>query len=306
MFTVHEFTASDGHTLRYGKLTHPETPDTGRALLFVPGLGGSVKGALDFLQLLLPYYSPIYGPDLRGFGLNPLETPLFESRVILRDLTEFHEAVQLSTHASLTLCGISLGGVLATHLVTARPDLYERLILLAPAFRGHPKCFSTGYQVRNIAGRMLQGRRHRTYLPYGVEVLTRNAAILQDPHFTEAPPLALTIDFLLSVKALCAEARKKASRIQTPTLMVIPGQDKVCDPPAMREAFRCLPDSTPKLCLEYPDAFHDVLFEEEHRDIAEQIKNWAAHPPARHAREAFALHGATSAGFPAPSLQDRV
>jgi pimeloyl-ACP methyl ester carboxylesterase len=87
MFQIHEYSGADGNPLRYGKLTNPNQPTQGgKAMLFVPGLGGSVKGALSFLEQLLPEYSPIYGPDLRGFGLNLLETdPLTSAKIVSKE-----------------------------------------------------------------------------------------------------------------------------------------------------------------------------------------------------------------------------
>src|SRR5689334_5112463 len=114
MFVANEYTGADGEILRYGELLNSRQPSSNRALLFIPGLGGSIKSALEFLEALLPVHSPIYGPDLRGFGLNPLQDPLHQADIILKDLDAFYrqvvEPVQLR---DITLCGLSLGGVFA-------------------------------------------------------------------------------------------------------------------------------------------------------------------------------------------------
>lgn len=150
MFLIKEYAGADGRSLRYGQLVNPAKPDSGRALIYVPGLGGSVKGALDFLKALLPEYSPIYAPDLRSFGLNLNQESLNSIDIIPRDLEAFHQQVIVPAgHSELTLCGISLGGTLATLMAVQNPDRYDRLILLAPAFKPHPKSFSLGYTIRN-------------------------------------------------------------------------------------------------------------------------------------------------------------
>lgn len=278
MFTLHDFQGADGQTLRYGRLVNPEQPDTGQALWFVPGLGGSIKGALDFLDALLPFYSPIYGADLRSFGLNqPGHAPLQNTQSVLADLDAFYQQVIApKRHTVLSLCGISLGGVLATRLVRQTPERYRRLMLIAPAYRPHPRSFGLGYTVRNTAKFLLQGHRARTVLPYDIRALTQNPKILNDPAYTDTPPLELSPGFLLSVRFLAMKAFNDTRRLHLPTMMIIPGQDVVCDPAAMRAAFARLPQTTPKHCREYPDFYHDVLFETGHAAIAQDVLDWSA------------------------------
>jgi len=274
-FTVHEYASSDGTALRYGKLVNPTNPETGRPLLFVPGLGGSVKGALGFLSLLSSQFSPILAPDLRGFGLNPLPKPLLSAKCHLPDLEAFHTALDLNNLPDLTLCGISLGAVLATHLAVDHPERYKRVALVAPAFSAHPAMFPLGYQLKNIFNRLLKGSDHIVHLPYGIEALTRNPVVLHDPQFIEAPKVDLSIDYLLSVKGLNEQALEKAKRLTLPTLVIIPGRDAVCDPAAMRQGYENIPAGTPKVLKEYPELYHDVFFEAEFPQLAKNVLAWA-------------------------------
>lgn len=276
MFSIHEYQGADGTPLRYGKLVNKDQPDTGRALLFVPGLGGSVKGAIDFLEALLPFYSPIYGPDLRSFGLNPTEQPLQGTEILFQDLAAFHQQViGPANHPELNLCGISLGGVIATRLAVQCPERYRRLALIAPAYRPHPKSFGLCYTLKNTLSFIFQGENARTQLPYGVEALTRNEEILNDPAYCETDPAVLAPGFLLRVRLLSMQAFNDTRRLRLPTMVVIPGQDIVCDPVAMRQGFHRIPATTPKLCKEYPDFYHDVLFETGHTEIAQELLVWS-------------------------------
>lgn len=275
MFELLSYQASDGTPLKYGRLYNKNRPDTGKALLFIPGLGGSVKGALNFLELLLPEYSPIYGPDLRGFGINPIETPLPKADIILKDLEAFYQQVIVpANHPNLALCGISLGGVLSTLLATQHPERFSSLTLLAPAFKPHQNSFSTAYVLRNVIGHLFLGSKARTELPYGMEAVTGNPAILNDPQYSNALKLVLTPGFLLSVRDLCNLAMKNIATLTLPSLVVVPGQDIVCDPEAMRQAYQRIPTSTPKRLLEYEPFYHDVLFEAEHPKLAQEALGW--------------------------------
>jgi alpha-beta hydrolase superfamily lysophospholipase len=275
MLQVFEYTGVDGIPLRYGKITDPHRSANGKALLFVPGLGGSVKGASLFLEQLLPEYSTIYGPDLRGFGLNPLDEPIHTIKTIWQDLEAFyHQVIEPGQHTELVLCGISLGGVLATLLATRFPERYSRFILLAPAFKPHRQSFTLSYTIRTTLAHLLKGKKARTSLPYGISAVTNNPTILNDEQYVNHPPLVLSPSFLLSVRDFSNEAFAKMSFLKLPTLMVIPGHDIVCDPAAMRQAFARIPVSTPKFCKEYPSFYHDVLFEAEHSQIVQEILDW--------------------------------
>lgn len=275
MFEILSYTASDGTPLKYGRLYDKNQPDTGKALLFIPGLGGSVKGALSFLELLLPEYSPIYAPDLRGFGINPIETPLPKADIILKDLEAFYQQIIVpAKHNPLALCGISLGGVLSTILATRHPDRFSSVTLLAPAFKPHQNSFSASYVLRNVLGHLLLGTKARTELPYGLEAVTGNPAILNDPQYKDALKLILTPGFLLSVRDLCNLALKNITQLQIPSLIVVPGQDIVCDPGTMREAYARIPATTHKKLLEYEHFYHDVLFEAEHPKLAQEALGW--------------------------------
>ena len=285
MFDIQDFTGADGHPLRYGRLHNAGMETHERAMLFIPGLGGSVKGALNFLELLLPRFSMIYGPDVRGFGINPLETPLTHARDLLPDLEALFDQVILpAKHKELVLCGISLGGVLATLLASRYPERFSKVILLAPAFKPHPKTFSLGYTLVNTFAFLLQGRKAMAELPYGLEALTTNPDVLNDPEYANHPPLILNSGFLLGVRNLCRQAIAETRNLKLPTMVVIPGKDVVCDPKAMRLAYQRIPATTPKVCLDYPDLYHDVLFEMEHPEIAKALVDWHNQPAKKLAK----------------------
>ncbi|HEY9745289.1 MAG TPA: alpha/beta fold hydrolase [Oculatellaceae cyanobacterium] len=276
MFVVNDYLGADGHPMRYGEVLNPNQPSTGKAMLFIPGLGGSVKAALDFLEGVSSAYSPIYGADLRGFGLNPTEHPLHHPDVILEDLDAFYRSVIAPCgYTDLTLCGLSLGGVLATLLAARYPKRFNRLILFAPAYKPHARSFSLGYVIRNILAHLILGKKARTRLPYGIAQITRNDRILNDPQYNILEPLVLTPGFLLGVRELCNQAMVEVGNITIPTLMVIPGQDMVCDPDAMQKAFDRIPGTTPKKCLHYADFYHDVLMETGHTAIIDEVLAWS-------------------------------
>lgn len=263
--------------LYYGKLVNPKRPATDKALLFVPGLGGTVRFALAFLDAMLPHYSCIYAPDLRGYGLNYREAPLDSLKPIIRDLESFHQAIlNPSSHQALDLCGISLGGILATMLASQwrfYKEDYKRLALLVPAFKASPVKFTPAYVFRQITQRYLLGNKY-TRLPYGIDSLTQNTRFLEGEEKYGGDPLRFSVDYLLEVRSLGLKAMKQVKRLEIPTLMAIADKDVVCDPKTMRRAYRHLPESLDKKLLEYPTLYHDILMEEEAPEIGEAVGSW--------------------------------
>src|SRR6478609_825448 len=236
LLNLEHYEAIDGRSLRYGVYHNPDNK-SGKALLFVPGLGGSIKGALGFLACLLPHYTYSSGVDLRSFGLNTSEDgeeALSHTRHLLADMEAFHQQVLSSKLKQgkirdLTLCGISLGGVISTLMLQQNPKRYQRLVLLAPAYKPHPNSFPLGYTLKNILAFLLKGGKGITEVPYGIHQLTRNQALHNDPAITEHLPLKLSRGLLLGVRDLCTQARQAVKHIPIPTMIVVPGQDVICD-----------------------------------------------------------------------------
>lgn len=273
MFTIDSFETADGTTLRYGKLTDPHRAEPAkRSMLFVPGLGGSVKGAISFLEALLPEFDPIYGPDLRGFGLNE-HAPLPHPDIHLEDLLAFQHHTELIEHPATTLCGISLGGTISTKLAAKQRKDFESLILVAPAFRSSNICFPPSFIARHALGRLLNGVEYRTVLPYCIKKLTRNPEVLANPVYM-AEPLELPVDYLLKVSLFNMVAFRRVKEIAIPTMVIVPGSDVVCDPDGMRAGYHRIPGHVPKLLKDYPALYHDVLMEPEVPEIAQDVLDW--------------------------------
>jgi len=247
-----------------------------QALIFVPGLGGSVKGALDFLTGLLPVYNPIVAMDLPGFGLNSHllpQSPKYYTHLL--DAFWQSEAIQEAlANKPFAVAGISLGGSTATHWASQHPKRFSQLILIAPAFKASRYSFPLTFVLRHVLKRAIQGRSATLTLPYDINSLTRNQTFLdgQQQHFQ---PLTLPVDFMLAIDGFNTKARRLCRKLHTSTLMLVPGQDKVCCPKAMKQAFQSIPAPNKQLKV-YPDAYHDLLIEPELPTLIEDIQHWSS------------------------------
>jgi alpha-beta hydrolase superfamily lysophospholipase len=278
-FSIQPYTGADGLPLRYGLLSSPwaseSETDTRQPLVYLPGLGGSVKSALWFLEGLLDTFHPIYGLDCRGFGLNANQPERLHSlKPTLADMQVFLGETGPLAGQTPHLIGISMGATLATILSAREPERFKSLLFLAPAYRPHPKTFSWRYKFKNMLGKLLLGKRFKTKLPYTLSMLTRNEAILNDPQYHKTPSAHMTAEMLVSARHFCEAGLEQSAQLKPPIMMVIPGQDKVCDPLAMHEGFKRLADETPKRLLDLPEYYHNVLMEPEAPVILDAYRRW--------------------------------
>jgi alpha-beta hydrolase superfamily lysophospholipase len=165
--------------------------------------------------------------------------------------------------------------VLATHLATNKSLTPEGLVLLAPAYRPASSTFKWSYVAKSILGRAFLGKGFQVELPYTLQDVTRNQSVLQEPQHCVDFNFTLTANFLLEVRDLCNQAFQKVTTLSVPTLMIVPGEDKVCDISAMEQAFGRIPKITPKTFQAYPERYHDVLLDERSELVANDVLLWA-------------------------------
>jgi alpha-beta hydrolase superfamily lysophospholipase len=279
LFTIETFEVGDGTVLRYA-LMQAENPTTEHhPIVFVPGLGGSVKFAKTFLETLVPQMGPAFSLDPRGFGINDHLAPQPNPADYLSDLHHFIQHLQntgqiMPANPPLVF-GISLGAVYVAMYTSMQKHPFKGAVLIAPAFLPHPELFTWQYKLKNYANFFLKGFRALTVLPYGIRQLTQNEERYDDPHFKE--PLTLPSFYLLSVERLCKKAYARTARMMLPTAVIIPEKDTICDPHAMRLAYERIPHPK-KAMLTYPNLYHDVVQEHQVdlKQLYADVEDWSS------------------------------
>lgn len=280
--TLETFTAPDGTEMRYAKLVHSETPESGQPLVYVPGLGGSVKSALAFLEKLLPVCSPIISLDPRGVGINEHVAYQRHPAHYLDDFTPWVDAISEQGQWSQEevvphLMGLSLGGVITTRYIHKQQALkssarqpFKHHILVAPAFKPHPDMFPLSYKMKTYAGVLTKGLNAFTTLPYDIHQITQNPERHADPHFQA--PITLPTLYLYLIEQLCKQSYKAAQRVSIPSTTLVPGQDLICCADSMRRAHDAI-EHDDKVILTFPEAYHDLMIEPEpiQQDVALQL-----------------------------------
>jgi alpha-beta hydrolase superfamily lysophospholipase len=261
-----------------------------RVLVFVPGLGGSIEFAQAFLAPLRPTFTAIMGVDLRQFGQNQ-SVKAFDLADTFVDLCAYIDTCLLPYLETLekqtggtpevVLMGLSLGGLLATHLAHRYPALFSNVGLLVPAFAPSLQSFPLQWVVPNLL-KLAVGNKHQTIqLPYGLEAITRNQALLSSQALkAHAPkvPLTLSLHFLSTIRHWQASGCNKAKQLPQPVWLCVAGQDKVTCSVTMQRVFKQLPSNQYHRLVRLPDAYHDVVIEPEASQLAEAFAKWVVSP----------------------------
>ena len=216
-------------------------------------------------------------PDLRGFGLNEAQA-LPNPTQFVADLEGLIAQVvpQHFVERPWTLGGISLGGCVVSHWLgsadlTAGPD---SAWLLAPAVQEHPKAFKLPYVAKTL-WTMLTAPSSLVKLPYGLESLTQNPAVLaSEQHQHHMETFRLPAQFLWQLRGFNRSSVAAMASIGVPVHLSIPMADTIICPQAMQRAFHQLPPSALHQCQQYQGLYHDVPLELGMRDVVADLAAW--------------------------------
>ncbi|MDH4379973.1 MAG: alpha/beta fold hydrolase [Vampirovibrionales bacterium] len=290
-FAIHSWTAADGAELRYGLLTSSDDAplkNPRRGMVFVPGLGGSVKNSLVFFNALLQHFSPIVVPDLRGFGLNehhPLPNPI----QFVDDLNGLiaHAAPLHTGQQPWMLGGISLGGCVVSHYLGQPVNkanlstflLPDSVWLLAPAVQEHPQMFRWRYVAKTL-WTLFTRPQTLIQLPYGLEALTQNPAVLASKQYQQhMADFYIPAGFLWQLRRFNRSAGLQLHGVTQPIHLSIPLADRIICPTAMERLFQQLPLHPHHFCGRYPGLYHDVPLEIQMPAVVADVGAWASQLP---------------------------
>jgi alpha-beta hydrolase superfamily lysophospholipase len=265
---IETFTASDGYRLHY---RHYPTPGTLRGrVVCIHGIqshGGWYTASCAYLA---EQGWDVSFLDRRGSGLNQEargDTP--HSRRLLLDIAEF---LAHKGGPPPVLLAISWGGKLALALERFRPGLTRGLVLLAPGLCP---------LVRPSLGQRLLIAWSRLAAPGRLFPIP-----LDDPElFTATPrwqafirddPLSLrraTARLLVASVFLDRAARRAASGVRVPTLLLLAGRDRIIDNERTRTYFARL-GSADREVIEYPQAHHTLEFEPDPTPVFADLARW--------------------------------
>ena len=107
-----------------------------KSILFVHGWGGSIKSLKAVYDLLKKEFQCVI-VDLPGFGKSSMPDPEWGVEEYGQLLTQF---IQKQNLDDLCYVGHSFGGALGVYLAAQKPEILQKLVLIAPSYkRDHKK-----------------------------------------------------------------------------------------------------------------------------------------------------------------------
>jgi pimeloyl-ACP methyl ester carboxylesterase len=225
-----------------GRQARYRATGAGPPVVVVHGLSGSWRWWEHAARALAPGHR-VFLPDLPGHGRRPsLRAPALEGAP--EWLAGWMRAVGLER---AHVMGHSLGGFVCARLAVARPDLVDRLVLVAPA----------GVPERGLVG---------SVLPLAVGIGSMSPAFLRRlvTDAARAGPLTL---LRAARDLLDADLRDELPRIAAPTLLVWGGRDPIVPVRHVRTFRSLIPDTRLVVLrdawhvpmVEQPDAFSEAV-----------------------------------------------
>ena len=265
-----ERVAGDGTKLAYQHWAHN---DPRGAVVIAHGLGEH-SGRYDQLaQFLVARGFDVWAQDHRGHGNSAgARGVIAQADDLLLDLHGFIEIVSTQTGAAPYLLGHSLGGLVAAAYATHRTGPLRGLILSSPAL----KLYGGGAQ--RLLAQTLSRLAPAMTVPNGLKVdgISHDAAVVAA--YKSDPLVHGRISSKLAYWMMTEAdyVRQNVHRVQTPTLVMWAGQDKLVDP-AGSALFVKRMDQTLVTSHAYPALFHEIFNETEDaratvlRDLADWL-----------------------------------
>lgn len=204
---------------------------------------------------------PGHGTNMESFMRSRREDWLACARVEL--------ARMQSTHSSVALAGLSMGGALAAILAAETPDI-PALVLMAP-YLNMPPTLKVAAATHWAWGGLAGARKGS------------NPGSILDP-VERARNLGYGVysgRLLYELWRLAARARRALAKITVPTLLIQSRDDPRIAPTVARDAFSAIRSADKKLVW-VEGAGHIITVDYGRAQVFEQVKQWIAdHPRAR-------------------------
>jgi pimeloyl-ACP methyl ester carboxylesterase len=274
-----------------GPLHQVEFGGEGRPILLLHGLGGSTTNWLAVAGGLARH-GRVVAVDLPGFGLSP---PARDYRLETHQLAV--ESYLEHLDAPATLIGNSTGGLLSEMVASHRPDLVDRLVVVAPATPpvfpdtrlDWPTVTRLAVQATPMVGEAWGRRFIRTHTPQQLVRMSMQM-ITHKPGRVPLPLIEASVDMARVRKALpwSAEATARTASsiaafyanrarfirmvraITAPTLVVQGVTDHIVSPSAVEWLCRLRPDWD---LAQMPDTGHTPQMDAPLRFLSE-VEPW--------------------------------
>lgn len=235
------------------------------ALILIHGFASSPSLYREMAPGLADAGFECRAPHLPGFG-EPLSNMLRVSESNWRDTVADSVARAKADGKKVWLVGHSLGGTLALDYALSHPDDLEGLVLLAPMIKvsarrslGLPPEFG-----QRLMSRVLSDDTFlKMMFPVDLNARSREVDELRDRF--------LPVSMYGALFRVAADVKNRGNEITLPTLLVLPGSDRVINSEATRAYFATLASERKEL-LTATNSAHVIPLDFDREDVTRGIK----------------------------------
>ena len=251
-----------------------ECPSPKAVFLLVHGLG-AFSGRWDLTAgFFLKNNISSYAIELKGFGeTEGLKGHVDSFRIYLNDILSLHAIIKKENpKEKIFLVGESMGALIGFLLVARKPDIFDGLICLSPAFKSRLK-FGAAEKCRIYACALFNPRKHFK-VPFDSLMCTRDAASRKTMDTDPREHRYATAGLLSRIVFAEIRANFLKNRIKIPVLFQVAGDfDKLTDPEEAKKVFKGL-KTKDKEIIEYPQMYHSLSVELEREKVFQDMLEW--------------------------------
>lgn len=248
-----------------------ESAGSGSPLLLIQGLGYPAAMWFRLVPMLIPHFRVITF-DNRGVGRNA--TAPIDGLTIERMSEDAAEVIAASGEPSVTVVGVSLGGIVAQQLALAHPALIGGLVLASTHTCDEHAVAADDEVLAMFAGRsrLDPDAARRASIPFAYDSSTSAALIEEDLECRAAQPIvASAYEAQLAAAAQFGGTLRRLPQVVHRTLVLHGTNDRMVPPANARIIAGRIP--TTQLC--WLDGGHN-LFSERPSEFAHAVTTFAS------------------------------
>ena len=251
-----------------------ESPSPEAVFLLVHGLGAHAGRWKFFSEFLLQNNISSYAIELKGFG----ETECLKGHVdsfnaYLKDISSLYDIIiRENKGKKVFLVGESVGALISFLTAAEKPDLFDGLICVSPAFAGKLKISPLTY-IRQLLP-LIYNPKKQFNIPFDSAMCTRDTAYQKIMDADPKEHRLATSKFIFNLLIAQLKAGILKNKIKIPVLFLLSGEDKLVSSDASRRIFNGLKVKD-KVIMEYPGMYHSLSVDLGRDKVFEDILAWA-------------------------------
>jgi len=243
-------------------------------LLLVHGLGGH-SGRWDFLaDYFLNRDFASYAIELKGFGeTEALAGHISSFNIYFKDISSLRDIIKKEHPGKkIFIVGESLGGLIAFLLAADKPEFFDGLICISPAFKSKLKFPIPEYLLVFFSAIVNPTRQFN--MPFDSAMVTQDEACQKKMDTDPREHRFATASLLVNTAFAMSRAGMVKNRISVPLLFLLADDnDALVDAIVSKKIFAGLKVEDKKL-IQYPGMRHALSIEKDREKIFEEILKW--------------------------------